>query len=62
MSGGPLLFQGGSSAVIKNLGQIAANLGEAQFVVFWDYAHVASKQFVPSDVNKLNASSVGAGL
>jgi hemolysin activation/secretion protein len=37
----------------------AANLGQVQFLAFCDYAHVFSKDFVATDVNKQNASSVG---
>jgi hemolysin activation/secretion protein len=39
-----------------------ANFGQVQFLVFWDYAHVGSKNFVPGAINTLNACSVGTGL
>ena len=76
-AGGPQLLRGyDTNSILGDQGVIlsneirsvsfrnkeSANFGEVQFLVFWDYAHMGSKYFVPGAVNNLNASSVGTGL
>ncbi len=38
------------------------NLGNLQFVVFWDYAHLTATHAIAGDVNSVSASSVGTGV
>ncbi len=74
-TGGDLLRGYDTNSILGDQGVVLSNelrtpsfhksetlFGEIQFLAFWDYAHVSTKNYVVDAVNRLNASSLGVGL